>query len=52
MKVILTVKKEDLDCILKEFLKLEIKAIKIKRKTKQTVNKSFSLPSTYNEPDQ
>ena len=52
MKVILTVKKKDLDCILKEFLKLEIKAIKIKRKAKQTVIRSVSLPSTYNEPDE
>ncbi len=52
MEVILKVKEEDLDYILKQFLVLNIKVIKIKRKTKQRVNKSLSLPSTYNEPDQ
>ncbi len=32
MKVILTVKEEDLDFILKQFLRLEIKAVKIKKR--------------------
>ena len=52
MKVILTVKKEeDLDFILKQFLRLEIKAIKIKKKNKQQTLKS-TFPDTYNEPDE
>lgn len=51
MKVILTVKEEDLDFILKQFIRLEIKAIKIKKKSKQRAIKSISFPNTYNEPD-
>lgn len=51
MKVILTVKEEDLDFILKQFLRLEIKAVKIKKKNKQRILKS-TFPNTYNEPDE
>ncbi len=50
MKVILTVKEEDLDFILNQFLRLEIKTIKIKKKNKQRILKS-TFPNTYNEPD-
>lgn len=51
MKVILTVKEEDLDFILKQFLRLEIKTVKIKKKNKQQTLKS-TFPNTYNEPDE
>lgn len=51
MKVILTVKEEDLDFILKQFLRLEIKAVKIKKKNKQRTLKSI-FQNTYNEPDE
>ncbi len=50
MKVILTVKEEDLDFILKQFLRLEIKAVKIKKNKQQTLKSTF--PNTYNEPDE
>ncbi|MBO9692661.1 MULTISPECIES: hypothetical protein [Chryseobacterium] len=51
MKIILTIREEDLDFILKQCLVNEVKEIKIKRKAKQ--RKVRILPiNTYNEPDE
>ncbi|SHK83310.1 hypothetical protein SAMN05444407_101302 [Chryseobacterium contaminans] len=52
MKVILTIKEEDLDFILKQFLVLQIKKIKIKRRVKKQNFKRTVLSSTYNEPNE
>ncbi|UKB78315.1 hypothetical protein [Chryseobacterium sp. MEBOG07] len=51
MKLILKIRDEDLDFILKHIIELKIKEIKIKRKIKQRNTRSTSFPNTYNEPD-
>lgn len=50
MKVILKINEKDLDSMLKEFFKLEIREIKIKRIAKNKNMRQVPI-STYNEPD-
>jgi hypothetical protein len=52
MKVILTIKEEDLDFILRSIIGLEVKKIKVKKKIKQKNIKATLYPTTYNEPDE
>lgn len=51
MKVILKINEKDLDFMLKEFFKLNIKEIKIKRVVKNKVIRSIPV-KTYNEPNE
>ncbi|VEH18281.1 Uncharacterised protein [Chryseobacterium nakagawai] len=51
VKVILKIKEENLDFILKQFLRLAITEIKIKKKASNKCNKTISIFNTYDEPD-